>query len=229
MPAPGTPVAGAGASSLLQTIAVPYPAGITAGQLLVLMCHTKDNDEIITPAGWSQDATNGFRNQTTANRAEWFYKVATGSESGTLTVSKASATTTRFVGRIWRIPDVGTTPYEATAQAGAGTGTTGTPADVTTTGPDRRILVLSGFGALPTALGDCTGGTLTVPENEAEFTAGTGGTAAGIQLCSVEYDGVSLFDVGTQAGYASSGKVHFTIALMPSAGAPPAARSAMVL
>src|SRR3990167_2347572 len=158
MAAPAFANAGAAAATAIAaSINVPHPANVGAGDILVLLVLTRNNIEINTPAGWSQDATNGFRNQSAGLRAEWFWKRATGSEAGNLAVSRASGTTTLLYGRMYRFtgcPDSGD-PFESTAQNGAMSATI-TPAAVATLGRDRLVVSLVAV-ADNNALGNFTG------------------------------------------------------------------------
>jgi hypothetical protein len=68
------------------TVAVPYPAGIAAGDLLVIAGEHESARTMNLPSGWTRlfgpvNASGG------GGAMEFFYKVATGSESGTLTVT----------------------------------------------------------------------------------------------------------------------------------------------
>ena len=148
------------------TVNVPYPSGVAANDILVLFVLTKDTVDISTPSGFTE---GGVRDQSSL-RAEWFWKRATGSESGALTVTKASGANL-FFGRMYRFTGVTTSgnPYEAAAVTG-GTTSTLTPADVTTAGrqPPRRR-ALGDRGRSPRSA-SYAGGTATVPEDVAEAT-----------------------------------------------------------
>jgi hypothetical protein len=82
---------GAAGTRLLQgtagtSWAVPYPAGISAGHLLVLHIVT-NGGAVTTPAGW----TAVYNETVLANpKGGLFIKVAAGTESGNLTVTTAS-------------------------------------------------------------------------------------------------------------------------------------------
>src|SRR3990167_5001387 len=96
MAAPAFGSAGAAAAAASSTVNVPHPAGIQAGDLLVLLVLSKTGSVAInTPSGWSKDPT-AERAQGTVSRAAWFWKRATGSESGNQAVTKASGTTLLF-------------------------------------------------------------------------------------------------------------------------------------
>jgi subtilisin family serine protease len=202
--------AGAAAAALATSIDVPYPSGTAANDILVLFVVTKDTVDINTPAGFTE---GGSRSQTTL-RAEWFWKRATGSESGTLTVTKASGTNLLF-GRMYRFTGAATsgTPFEAAAATGAG-GTTLTPVDIATTGPNRRVVVLAALED-DLALGSFTGGTATVPEDVAEAKTATG-TDAALGINSLARTVAETFDFGTQTIAYNRNHALFTFALLPA-------------
>jgi hypothetical protein len=82
--------AGAGVSGT-GSLSVAYPSGITAGMLLILAYGGKDSSSGTTPpapSGFTQGVT---LNSTLYDLTMW-YKVATGSESGTVSVSGVNDT-----------------------------------------------------------------------------------------------------------------------------------------
>ena len=208
--APAFGSAGAAAAALASTINVPYPAGVAANDILVVLVLTKDTVDISTPSGFTE---GGARDQTSL-RAEWFWKRATGSESGTLTVTKASGANLLF-GRMYRFTGVTTSgnPYEAAAVTG-GTTSTLTPADVTTLGADRRVVALSAIED-DRPLASYAGGTATVPEDVAEALTPTG-TDGALGLNSLARTSAELFDVGSQSITFNRNHVLFTFALIPA-------------
>jgi hypothetical protein len=208
--APAFGSAGSAAQALGTTINVPYPSGTAANDILVVFALTKDTVEINTPAGFTE---GGARNQG-GLRAEWFWKRATGSESGTLAVTKASGTNL-FYGRMYRFTGATTsgTPYEAAAMTGAG-GTTLTPADISTLGANRRVVVLTALED-DLVLGTYTGGTATLPEDVAEAKTPTGSDGA-LGLNSLARTAAEAFDFGSQTITNNRNHVLFTFALIPA-------------
>ena len=170
---------------------------------------TKDIVDISTPSGFTE---GGARDQSSL-RAEWFWKRATGSESGTLTVTKASGANL-FFGRMYRFTGATTSgnPYEAAAVTG-GTTATLTPADVTTLGANRRVVALSAIED-DRPLGSYAGGTATVPEDVAEALTPTGTRSVRAQLACPHVG--ELFDVGSQSISFNRNHVLFTFALIPA-------------
>ena len=174
---------------------------------------TKDSTDINTPAGFSQ---GDARTQNSNLRAEWFWKRATGSESGTLNVTKAAGTALLF-GRMYRYTGVvpSGTPYEDASQTGKGASNLMTPVDITTSGSDRRVIVLVAEGS-NFALGDFTGGTATVPEETAEATTAIG-TKGALGINGLGRTSAELFDFGSYTLPSTSGlHIEFSFALRPA-------------
>jgi subtilisin family serine protease len=210
--APAFGSAGAAAGALGTTINVPYPAGINANDLLVLLVMTRESADIATPAGFTAGDARG---QNGGLRAEWFWKRATGSETGTLTVTKASGSALLY-GRMFRFTGAATTgtPVEAVAQVGVGNNATMAPADITTQGPNRRVVVLVAEGD-DQALGGFAGGTAAVPEETAEATT-TLGTDAALGINGLARTSSETFDFGTYSLGVAAGHIEFTFALLPA-------------
>jgi subtilisin family serine protease len=204
--------AGAAAAALGTSIDVPYPSGTSANDILLLLVMTRDSADVNTPAGFTAGDARG---QNSGLRAEWFWKRATGSETGTLNVTKASGSAL-LIGRMYRFTGaaVSGTPFEAAAQGGAGSNATITPVDITTQGANRRVVVLVAEGD-DQALGDFTGGTATVSEETAEATT-TLGTDGTLGLNGLARTSAETFDFGTYTLGSAVGHVEFTFALLPA-------------
>jgi hypothetical protein len=88
-PAPGVLAVGTAVETASSTtINVPYPSGIAAGELLVCIIGTR-NGGTTSASGWS-DVPSGF-GLAVSTGARALTKIATGSESGSLTVTKSTA------------------------------------------------------------------------------------------------------------------------------------------
>jgi hypothetical protein len=144
------------AGSATASIDVAYPAGVAANDIAFLHCYV-DNaagaQTIQTPAGWTlvdQEPQNA--NTSTSNALFW--KRLTGSESGTQTVDPTTGLggSDSFCGcmSVWRGAVASGTPYEGLANNTGGS-TTLTGAQVTTTGPNRRVLHFGGHSGTATA------------------------------------------------------------------------------
>lgn len=98
---------GATASGTTSVVAA-YPAGITAGQLLLLPVTTKPQTVTVnTPAGWRQVASNTggtgtFGADTGPTQVVLFARTADGAETGSVTVSISTATNQAAMGAIQR-------------------------------------------------------------------------------------------------------------------------------
>jgi hypothetical protein len=203
--------AGAAGSSLTTSMAVPYPSGVVANDILILHVLTRDNVEIDTPAGFTE---GGSRNQGTGLRSEWFWMRATGPASGSVTVTKASGVNL-FFGRMVRFTGVTTAgnPFEG-VNATSGSTKTLTPASVATTGDDRRVVVLTAEED-DLALADYTGGTATLPEDFAEAKTGLGSDGA-LGINSLNRDSAETFAPGSQTILYNRAHVLFSFALIPA-------------
>lgn len=129
----GTPVAGALVedTTVSTSTAIPYPAGISAGHLLVAFMSHSSLTVATNPSGWTQ-VYSSIRGA--ALPALWVgIKFAAGSESGSLAVAHTSSVA---IGGMMRVPGVNqTTPQDATATTvqNATAGTTTVLPGVTTT------------------------------------------------------------------------------------------------
>ncbi len=172
---------------------------------------TRDNVEIDTPAGFTE---GGALSQASGLRAEWFWKRATGPESGSVTVTKASGVNL-FFGRMYRFTGVTTSgnPFEGVGAVGGGTKVL-TPADVVTSGADRRVVVLTAEED-DLALGSYAGGTATMPEDVADATTSLG-TDGALGINSLNRTAAETFDPGTQTIAFNRSHVLFSFALIPA-------------
>ena len=129
------------------TVAPSYPASIAAGDYLVCVVTSgaTNSETPSTPSGWTFLATGAstdgsFGVDTGPRRATAFGKVATGSESGTLSVSITNGNTCR--GSILRFTKSALAGWDVVGQ-GANDSTSGTGFSATT-------------AAIDWAVGDCT-------------------------------------------------------------------------
>lgn len=163
--APGaTPVfqsAGAGAATIALTITCPYPASIAAGDLLYLQIgfscsNAADAISVTTPTDWTlKHALEGPTNQF---RQTILYKVATGSESGNLSITVTTGgTNTVAIARMYRFSGVNnSTPHEGGAVT-SGTDDSVEAPSVTTTGANRLAVCFVFQGDDTNAMTDFTG------------------------------------------------------------------------
>lgn len=117
--------AGSVASAAAQTVAVPYPAGIAAGDALVLTRAAKpDTAALTTPAGWTlldtrTGGTGVLANDTGPMVLARYWREAAGTESGTLTVDSTPGTVDVQQGAITRYTKATGATWSVTASGGA--------------------------------------------------------------------------------------------------------------
>lgn len=214
--------AGAGAATALNTsISVPYPAGISAGDLLFLHVDVRENGHTVTtPAGWSVEA--GDINNTFSTICSLFSLIAVGTESGNLTVSVGGGAAP-YGARIYRITGNQTTAGYTEGVSNSGIGdasSTVTDAGVTTTGDDRLALNfvgVNGTGALGNFTGE-TGGDWTAAI--AEFTDAPSGVQ--LQLQTAELATAGTINGGSMS---TDGSQYIVIGVAALPGVPAVAQN----
>lgn len=184
----GTPTIYESASTT--SAVIPYPSGITAGELLVAVVGTSvTTAPTSVPSGWTLTKAQNGNNSVSVSM---WHKVATGSESGTESFGTTSGRTT---GHMFRLSGVDTTtPVDATAVgAGAPVQTTFTMPTITTATDGAMlihgivlnasnrttndIVTLSGTTLVGiTADAGANGGRITGAYSETIATAGATGT-----------------------------------------------------
>lgn len=146
-------IATAGGTS---TINVPYPAGIAAGQLLIV--HIKEQDSatvnLTVPSGWTLVGSGATIPGNTVG-SDAIYKVANGTESGNLTIN--GQWDTNAIARMYSFSSgVGVQGFNSSAAAAGST--TVSMLAVTTTGTLELAVSLI-FGQANTTVGASTGET----------------------------------------------------------------------
>lgn len=165
------------------TVNVPYPATVTAGDLLVCAVGNESNRTISTPAGWSVVLPSGGFNVYGAV----FYKVASGSESGTLGVTFSGAVTSA-AGVIFCVQNVSAyRPVDTSIAGNFGASPLAAPAQNLI--GKGRLVILTSFGSLDAA-----------HTHPAEFStiAETGAGGAG---CKLKVSGQAPTFTGTDTPY----------------------------
>jgi len=122
--------------------AIPYPAGLVAGDLLLLQFACIHSLTPATPSGWTKLlGPVAMAGTSPATDGHMYWKVAAGSESGSLTVTLSG--TSNWAGGVmtaWSGVS-GSGPVDASATATLATsGTTATAPSVTTTVANTRLL-----------------------------------------------------------------------------------------
>lgn len=102
------------------THTVNLPASISAGNLLIVFFVNEDDTTVTTPAGWSLLKAM-LETGAATNKMSIFYKVASGSEGATLSVTTSSSRVSSHIS--YRITGYANTPQVSTGA----TSTTGNP------------------------------------------------------------------------------------------------------
>jgi hypothetical protein len=163
-----------------QTLAVPYPTGITAGDALVLTRAAKsETTAFITPFGWTplDDRTGGtgvLGNDTGQLRLARYWKQADGTETGNLTVDTTPATVDVQMGVICRYTKAAGATWSLAASGGSDS----------TTGTDWSVTAATNPGI---TAGDLLEVVLAWPTDAtrtwtAEVLAATGATISGLMV-----------------------------------------------
>src|SRR3972149_4634323 len=168
--------AGAGASATTSPVAVPYPTGITAGNLLILQVSVRNLTSVPTdPSGWT--LLYGPDTSGTSVR-QWIYgKIADGTESGELSLAHDASIV--VAARIYLFRSVLGTSY---TEGGSTTNISGSivyDAGVTTSGANRlavNFVAISDNNTGITAFVGETGGDWTEAVAEYSFATGLDGT-----------------------------------------------------
>jgi hypothetical protein len=212
----GTPAfanAGGGAalnaSSTAMDLAYPSPAA-AAGDLLVIHAST-DNDSVLSvPAGWT--AFGAQVNVTTVFGARMWYKIATGTESGTVTVERvAGGANITFCALMYRFtnPKQSGTPFEGYL-TNTGTSTTPTGNNAVASGIRRRAVTLCAY-----SINDADGSTPSGVWQEAIDGNASTGNGVGFTLDTAAAASETITAL-TRTVSASTPWVAFTFCLIPN-------------
>lgn len=227
MPAPAYAAAGAG-DAVAGDIAVPFPAGIAAGDLLLLQLLHR-GIPASNPTATDFTLLYGAFGDTTP---QWVLaKSASGSESGTIAVARPGGSDA-FIGRMYRVTGwLNDATMTANFESGAtlnGLATNIDQPSVTTGGVERLVVAFVGVrddNALDAFTGT-TGGTWA--EAVAEFTTIVGADGAlGLQTATLASAGTISGGVDTMAA-SDPWRVH-AFAIKPAAAALAAIRRRTVL
>jgi hypothetical protein len=193
---PAFVAAGAGAATQATTMNVPYPAGVTAGHLLLLQIGTREQNVPTTPAGWTLLTFDQFPNAT----QHLYYKRATTTEPATLTVTTGASMTN--IGRMYAFAGVSTGAGSFVESSVLVTDSDGSPSGPTVAalGPRRLAVAFLALDSNP-AMGPFTGET-SGDWNEAvpEFTTDLGSNF-GIQMQVAAFPAPTLTVSGGQANF----------------------------
>lgn len=196
---------GSGANLLLS-----FPTSIVGGNILIMQVATRQGSVTInTPSGWTQIAQDlGGSTYHTL-----FYKIATGSESGSVTVSFALDSFNVAIGRIYQFTNTDNNAiYEASA-LGSTTSTTFSPPSITTSRPGGLALLFTMLidAVSVAAVTGNSGGTWV--EAVAEFST-TIGSDATIQLQYAALTNAGTISGGSASDGGASGQICRGLALL---------------
>lgn len=147
----GTNVGGTSGFSFTATFAAPLPSGIQSGELLIVFCHF-GNGTLTTPSGWNLlfTATAG------TGRFSGFYRVATGSEGSTVSITGSASSS-------WAINSYRISGYQGSPECGTaatGTGFSPDPPSLSPSWGAKKTLWIAAMGRQTGS-----GTTSTVPAN----------------------------------------------------------------
>lgn len=199
------------AGAVATTLELPYPAGIAANDILLVLLSSDvgTGTNLTTPTDFT--AIGSEVDEGTTFVCNVFWKRATGSESGTLTIAQSSGGggSDVFMGTMHAISGCVASgdPIEDTDVAQT-TGTSLTSGTVTTLGDNRLIVQLW-------AISDNLTGAAQAPYTENyEITTGLGSDGAHA-FCSAEKASAGVSDVDARTIAASTPMIVFTLALKP--------------
>lgn len=155
----GTPTLYENASST--DAVVPYPSGIVSGELLLIHVTNSGASVPSTPAGWTLAKSQANANGTACSIMT-AYKVATGSESGSVTVA-TNVAAGRVTGMMERFSGVDTTtPMDVAASSANGaTGASWSVPSITTVTNGAMLVAHTALNASSSADITHTAGTMT--------------------------------------------------------------------
>ena len=213
--AQSTPVEAAGGSPN-----VNYPSGISAGHLLVAtVLGDNDTGTVSTPSGWTlitsfASTVGSVGGGTGPRKLTMFYKVATGSESGTQSFSTSGFSAAS--GFMWRITSTVGSSYDIASTSGEDTTTGGTWSAVMSSDP--------GFVA-----GDLLLSVLAGPTTASNFVTSWGTESIAPPGCTATFTGSTAeweFSIGNDAAFrgraatidtgVSSGSITHTASAVPA-------------
>ena len=213
---------GAAGAILEQTTAsttwnVPYPAGISAGEMLIVHISAGSNISSTLPSGWTLIAKD---TTTTSTRIALIYKIASGSESGNLAVTMASGTGCAIMHRYSGV-DSGD-PLDSVTPSTAASGSTVTSVtlpSITTNSANSWIVAACALNSTSQVINTTSGMT------ERYDFVGDGGGGSGTRAGSLQDEArTTAGATGTrQISWSAVRTVtSFLFALKEDAGGPPA-------
>lgn len=164
-------------SSAATTLNVPYPSGIQAGDVMVLVANVDSTTAPSLPSGWTAGVNyTAVSTQVPSGRVA--VKVATGSESGNLAVTTPSATGNGYI-LLFRGVD-NTTPIDVA-------GTTVSPASATTYNIPTLTTSRTGVALVAGGTANGPGGSWSTITAPATMTEVVDTTNAVVPVMAVDY------------------------------------------
>jgi len=202
------------------TITPGYPSTVNANDILILIVFHTNNDTFNTPTGWTHVADKS--SPTSDKRAAWFWKRATGSETGTVTVTRTQVATNRFYGVIARFSGVKTTsqPYSSYGSWSENATTTYRSSALTTTGDNRLVVALVAEADNRTNQGLSN----FTKQVEVKDTSCSPGISIDLETQAIPITAVVPAESGT-IGTNAEDQISFTFDLLPVGGAAQSAPS----
>lgn len=196
------------AGSSLTAHPIPVPASVASGDLLVIMASVDGNAGTVSMTGFTELLSDPHSSSVRL----WIgYKIAVGSESGTITLTTPSEQCTA---QMWKITSWhGTTPPEVTSAEG--TSANPDPPSLSPSWGSADTLWIAGLSMNG---GPGTVSVYSLPDNQVVENSGGSGSS-GHAFCSDELAQATL-DPGTFT-CTSQAWLAFTLAVRPSAGGPP--------
>lgn len=191
------------------TISPTYPTGITSGMILLLQIGAVDTTapSITTPSGWTALTDSGVA--TGRQRAYW--KVADGTETGTLAVTITQDS--GAIARIYRM-SAGSGIEAAGSARTAASGTGMSAVNVTTTGT-LECAVQMLFAAVNTTIGDIAGESgADYTEAVAEFASATSGSILSLQTATAAAP-ATITGGSATLGAAGTERIRIGFAILP--------------
>lgn len=132
------------------TVTPAYPAGVQAGDILIILAFSQQEGVTIggisTPAGYSNLGGGGISDSVPnpIGGFQVFYKIADGTESGTINVTRTGDTgpSTLFIAQIYLIRGSGAVALESGRVGNVGSSSTITYQSINLTGNERLLLAL---------------------------------------------------------------------------------------
>lgn len=212
---------GAVQAGATNTVDVPYPATVNAGDFLVLLAYARElsnNTLVDVPSGWTEfGLAGGAFDALFDTNARFFWKRAAGTEGGTnqtITAAYDGTSSRRIAGQIWLFTGVlaSGTPHENYAVGFVAASTTLSQRSITTTDVDRLCVHITAKINNSSTTPNFTG------ETGGDFAEGTDANPTGVSFQMQKADKATAGTIsGGTATIASAARFTAVFALLPTA------------